>query len=502
MRSPNLDNPDRRGLAIAWRMLVASLVLIPPAVSVAQTSFQRTYGGPGSDCCYSVEQTRDGGFVLVGSTASSGAGEDDVYLVRIDATGGVLWTRTYGGTNVDCGQSVCQAADGGFVVAGYTYSFGAGARDIYLVRTDSIGDTIWTRTFGGAYDDLGYSVCEALDGNLVVAGYTGSFGAGSCDAILIKVDANGHALWSQTFGGTDFDAAFSVRPAADGFILAGCTWSTGAGADDVYLVKTDSGGRMQWSRTFGGANGDIGSSVRRTGDGGYIVAGTTASFNAVWDGIYLIRTGPAGDTLWTRVIDGRDYDEATSVDLCPDGGYIVAGRTFSSGAGNDDAYLVRTGASGDTVWTRTFGGLGSDGGTSVLVARDSGYAVAGCTESFGAGASDMLLVKTDAGGRIGVLEPAATGARLPGLELSCRPNPMSDRALISYSAPDGAPVSLSVFGLSGRLVARLPVGAVSRGTVRWYGCDAAGQRLPPGTYLCRLVAASGCAVTTAVILLP
>ena len=216
-------------------------------------------GGAADDWAYSVQQTADGGYIVAGYTNSFGAGDYDFYLVKTNSQGDTLWTRTYGGSDDDWAYSVQQTADGGYIVAGYTYSFGAGDDDFYLVKTNSQGDTLWTRTYGGSGDDEAYSVQQTADGGYIVAGYTSSFGAGSGDFYLVKTNSQGDTLWTRTYGGSGYDGAYSVQQTADGgYIVAGYTGSFGAGSDDFYLVKTNSQGDTLWTRTYGGSSNDDG----------------------------------------------------------------------------------------------------------------------------------------------------------------------------------------------------------------------------------------------------
>ena len=204
----------------------------------------------------------------------------------------IRFIKTYGGTSDDYGYSVEQTADGGYIIAGQTTSFGAGNSDVYLIKTDASGNTTWTKTFGGAYSDVARSVQPTADGGYIIAGYTESFGAGSYDVYLIKTDTT----WTKTFGGTSHDYGYSVEPTADGgYIIAGSTRSFGAGIDDVYLIKTDAIGNATWTITFGGTDFDYGQSVRQTSDGGYIIAGYTSSFGAGFYDVYLIKTDANGN---------------------------------------------------------------------------------------------------------------------------------------------------------------------------------------------------------------
>ena len=261
------------------------LVLITVVISMNQafaqppdTLWTKTFGGSDDDYGYSVQQTGDGGYILVGFTCSYGAGGLEVYLIKTDAGGNQLWTRTFGGSYHDNGNSVQQTDDGGYIIAGGTESYGAGNFDVYLIKTDATGDTIWTKTFGGSDDDYGYTVQQTSDGGYIIAGYTNSYGAGGYDVYLIKTDSSGIEQWSRTFGGSDYDYGFSVQQTGDsGYIITGETSSYGAGGLDVYLIKTDAGGNQQWSQTFGGSSDDGSWSVQQTGDGGYIIAGLTST---------------------------------------------------------------------------------------------------------------------------------------------------------------------------------------------------------------------------------
>ncbi|MBI4691570.1 MAG: carboxypeptidase regulatory-like domain-containing protein [Nitrospirae bacterium] len=367
--------------------------------STSETSsitFTKTFGG--SDCEFgrSAQQTSDGGYIIVGSTYSYGAGNYDVYLIKTDSSGNTSWTKTFGGSNSDSGYSVQQTSDGGYVIVGYTYSYGAGSADVYLIKTDSSGNTIWTKTFGGGRYDYGWSVQQTSDGGYIIAGGTDSYGAGNYDVYLIKTDSSGNTTWTKTFGDSYSDYGYSVQQTSDGgYVIIGYTYSYGAGYSDVYLIKTDSNGNATWTKTFGGGDWDSAYSVQQTSDGGYIIAGITYSYGAGSADVYLIKTDSSGNTAWTKTFGGSGYDYGYSVRQTSDGGYIVVGYTYSYGAGNCDVYLIKTDPDGNTAWTKTFGGSGYDFGYMVRQTSDGGYAIIGDTES-----SDIYFIKTDAEGNV------------------------------------------------------------------------------------------------------
>ena len=309
--------------------------------SLGDTLWTKTFGGTAYDMGSSVKQTTDGGYVISGRTSSFGVGPGDVYLIKTDSLGDTLWTKTFGDTAFEIGVCVQQTTDGGYIVTGETGSYGAGGSDVYLIKTDSLGDTLWTKTFGGTDYDCGWSVQQTTDGGYIITGETSSFGAGSGDAYLIKTDSLGDTLWTKTFGGTDYECGMSVRQIIDGgYIVTGETFSYGAGSCDAYLIKTDSLGDTLWTRTFGGSSSDAGYSVQQTTNGGYIITGFTSGYGASFD-VYLIKTDSLGDTLWTKILGGPDIDVAASVQQTTDGGYIVCGQTASYGSGSTDVWLLK-----------------------------------------------------------------------------------------------------------------------------------------------------------------
>lgn len=375
--------------------VLLSLLLVAAALAQepGDILWTQTYGGSGDDYGQSVQQTTDGGYIIAGYTDSFGAGNVDFYLVKTDANGDALWTQTYGGDGWDFSYSVQQTTDDGYIIGGYSTSFGAGDADFYLVKTDADGVGIWAQIYGGSEHDYGHSVRQTTDGGYIMTGYTRSFGAGDYDIYLVKTNADGQPLWTSTYGGSQRDYAKSVRQTIDGgYIIAGYTECFGAGDYDIYLVKTNADGYALWTNTYGGSNYDNSQSVQQTTDGGYIVVGRTDSFGPGGD-IYLVKTDVNGGAQWTHNYGGANNDYGRSVQQTNDGGYIIASNTNSSGAGGYDAYLVKTDADGDILWTRTYGGSGDDYGQSVKQTTDGGYIVAGYADSFAAGDHDVYMVR-------------------------------------------------------------------------------------------------------------
>jgi hypothetical protein len=402
-------------------MAVSFICVLMPGSAIGQQAWQKRFGGSDQEIGYDVQQTFDGGYIVVGMTNSFGAGSFDVYAVKTDSFGTGMWSRVWGGTGGEVAYAVVQAADSGYVIAGGTSSFGSGDGDVWLIKTNAAGDTLWSKTYGGASREMATSIGRTAGGGYIMAGYTQSYGPGTPaqpNVWLILTDGSGNPFWTKTYGRDSLDFANSVQQTLDGgFIIAGQTSSFGAGSDDVYLIKTNGGGDTVWTRTYGGTGVDRGNSVRQTTDTGYIIAGSTTSFGAGSSDMYLIKTNAAGDTLWTETYGGTASDNGSCVRQTTDGGYIVVGQTMSFGAGGADFYIVKTNAAGDTLWTRTFGAESLDVATAVRQTSDGGYIVAGFADPPGtSGVYDMHVIKMAPDSVGGIQESPKPLAASPGPE--------------------------------------------------------------------------------------
>jgi len=352
--------------------------------------WNRTYGRVGNEIAYSIVRTSDGGYVLAGYTDSYGAGYRDFWLIKTDPAGTLLWSKTYGGAYYDEAYSVVGDTD--YALAGYTLT-PIHLNDFWLVKTDSSGNVVWNKTYGGRGGDVATSMVQ--DGGYVLVGYTDSYGAGGNDFYLVKTDLWGNMVWNRTYGGRSEDTASCIIRTSDGgYAIAGKTYSFGAGSWDFWLVKTDSSGNVVWNKTYGGEDSEVASSVVQSSDGGYALAGYTMSYGAGFGDFWLVVTDPNGNAQWNRTYGGTNNEYASSIIQNSDGGYAIAGRTYSFGAGSWDFWLVKTDTVGNMLWNRTYGGTGWDEAYSMVETSDGGYAIAGETSSYGAGNYDFLLVKT------------------------------------------------------------------------------------------------------------
>ena len=426
----------------------------------------KTIGGINGDQGNFAQQTTDGGYIIIANTTSFGAGANDIWLIKTDDSGDTSWTKTFGAGGNDGGNYVQQTTDGGYIIAGQNASFGP--VDGWLLKTDSSGDTLWTKFFGGGGFDYINCVQQTSNGGYIIAGRTNSFGASSYDAWLLKTDSSGDTLWTKTFGGSANEYGSSVDTTSDGgYVIAGITSSFGAGHNDVWLIRTDGDGDTLWTKAYGGSNDEWALSVQETSDGGFVVTGTTDSFGAGLNDIWLIKTDGSGDTLWTKTYGGMMYDWGTSVQQTTDGGYIIAGYTDSFGAGNDDMLLIRTDNSGNTLWMKTLGGGTNDRGSSVQQTADGGYIVAGLTGSSGAGGLDVWLIKIAPD--ITEIEETRQSFVYDYQLHQNYPNPFNPVTTIRFDLPQSTKVQLIVYDILGRKVAtrvneKMPAG---RHEVAW-----------------------------------
>jgi hypothetical protein len=467
-------------LSVAMLLLQSNILSQAP-----DTLWTKTFGrGNSPDVGNSVQQTSDGGYIVAGSTRLSGGIDEDVYLIKADSSGDTLWTRTFGGIDWDIGNSVQQTSDGGYIIAGWSGNplFDHG---VYLIKTDSSGDTLWTKTFGGYNQSEGNSVQQTSDGGYIVTGFL--FSTSGQNVYLIKTDSSGDTLWTKTYGGIYEDGGNSVQQTSDGgYIVAGFTRSFGTSGQNVYLIKTNSLGDTLWTKIYGGSDcWDRGNSVQQTSDGGYIVAGSKSPLYSDNSDIYIIKTNSSGDTLWTKTFGGIDHEEGHSVRQTNDGGYIVAGISWDSNF-NSDVYLLKTDSLANTIWTKTFGGIRYYMRYSIQQTSGGGYIVAGSKTSLGAGDSDVWLIK--------LAPESPTAIRSYDNQIPSNysisqnyPNPFNPSTTIKYSVPKVSFVTIKIYDVLGSEVATLlneekPVGT--------YELSWSAANLSSGVYFYQLKAGS------------
>lgn len=366
------------------------------------TAFGYAYGSYGDEVGRAIALMPDSGYILAGSTGSFGNGASDVYILRIDSLGKVIWSKVYGGPNVDRAEAIDCHADGTCVLAGFTNSFGNGSYNVYVLKINLNGDTLWTATYGGSEWDMAYKIKRTQDGGYIICGETYSNSAGENDMLLLKISQNGEWEWEKRYGGALRDVARDVVQLPDGgFALTGYTESTGYGKYDIALIRTDSWGDTLFTRSYGGVKDDYGFGLHfNPADQTLLIAGSTENFGAVNLDFFALRTNLTGDTIWTNRVNGPDFDdEWFAVSMNNTGEYIFTGYSYSIiGAGYEDVFFMKLTSNNQITHLTTFGWLEYERGYGILQTPYDGYAFVATTNSFGSGNKDVFFIKTKANG--------------------------------------------------------------------------------------------------------
>jgi len=441
---------------------------------------------------HDVRQTSDGGYIVLGEGFYwTGDFLDDfngfLCLIKTDAYGNVLWSKVYdAGDSADYGASVQQTSDGGYIVAGGTNSFGAGSYDVYLIKTDANGDILWSKVYGGMSDDRAFSIQQTIDGGYIVAGETKSFGTGGYNVYLIKADANGNILWTKIFGDTLGGGgwAYSIKQTFDGgYIIAG----------DLYgrdcLIKTDAMGGIQWAKTYGYGTGRI---VEQTTDGGFITTGMSLG------DVILIKINGSGDIVWSKIFrKPNDKGLSKSVQQTADGGYIL-GINFEisefegtvlikTDANGDTLWTKDYGACValdciEFCHQTTDGGyifVGFAGNLQFHLAKTDVYGNIQCNSSY----ANIILADTstvasfvtpiiiDSGGQVNNVATIVSNIafsdtvwciitglpdEINSLNIEIYPNPTSGKLTIKFSFTDQLQTEITIYNLLGKLIYKIP----------------------------------------------
>ncbi|MCS7202045.1 MAG: hypothetical protein NZ841_04650 [Dictyoglomus sp.] len=367
-----------------------------------KVTWRKIHGYSKNELVNSCIETRDGSYLFAGmSNSKNPNGEDDFYLLKIDKWGNVLGEWFHYGERDDNAQCVIETSDGGILVLGESYSYATGiSKDLYVVKLDKKGNIVWAKNFGGVDMDGGRSAIEDSDGNYILVGWTRSFGAGNSDFYMIKLSPNGEQLWSKTWGGRNFDEANCILESEDGnYLIAGYTLSFGGGGKDIALIKIDKNGNLVWYRTYGGARDDSASAIIKTIDGNYLLVGSTFSYGSKGD-IYVLKVNSAGNIIWERNFGGEESEEGVCVVNTKDGGFVIVGSTRSYGVMGLGVYILKISSSGEPLWYKVYDGEGDDEGRTVLELEDGSLLVGGLTRSWGAQASDVLILKLNFKGEL------------------------------------------------------------------------------------------------------
>ena len=387
--------------------LVSSNLQTANSVEPSSVIWSKTFGGDGMDACTSMVQTTDGGFALLGFAHSFDTGS---WLIKTDAYGNMEWNKTIGGVNQGA-NSFIQTLDGGFAFVGTDHNASAVGGYIpvgslpegywsyvWLAKTDDAGNMEWNRTYGevtGYYH--GSALVQTADGGYALVGNSFSSDLEYEDLLLIKTDSRGNMEWSKSYGGSEKESDPKlVQTLDEGFALVSRTYTRAlyvGGYADVWLVKTDGSGNVEWSKTYGGAGMDYPTSLIQLLDGSFVIAGGTSSFGDGGEDFLLIKTDNHGNVEWNYTYGTASPDNLPSLVQTSDGGFALAGYTHTDPLA--DFLLVKTDSLGNILWNQTYLGGAVLGLPSLIQTADGGFVLSGGKGSFETGDYDFWLIKTD-----------------------------------------------------------------------------------------------------------
>jgi hypothetical protein len=443
--------------------------------------WQKNFGGTDSDEAKSIQQTSDGGFVVVGNTYSldndvaSNHGLCDSWIVKMNGSGVPEWKKSFGGTGIDLSNAIQQTVDGGYIFTGWSNSIDGdvtgnfGFEDVWVVKLDNIGNIQWQKSFGGTGNDQSYDIQQTTDGGYIIAGISSSndidvsSNNGCFDYWIVKLNNTGIIQWQKSFGGSGCEYVSSIRQTTDGgYIVGGWTGSVDGdvtvnyGEYDYWIVKLDNSGIIQWQRSFGSLHDDQAYSIQQTSDNGYIIAGVSFLTADDDEGNYwVLKLDSLGLLQWEKPFGGTADDGAYSIQQTADGGYIVAGGSNSTdgdvttNSGSLDYWIVKINSSGDLIWEKSFGGTLDETPTSIQQTTDGGFIIAGwsvsndgdLTGSYGLG--DYWILKLN--------NPSTGFEEFDNFILSVYPNPVNDILNITGSKKTIGK-SYAIYDNQGRLV--------------------------------------------------
>jgi len=487
------------------RYVLLTLAFLNCALALAQTTpqieWQRCLGGGARDEGYALIQDPDGNYVVAASTfsvdgdvvAQHGGGE--MWVVKMDPVGAIIWAKTYGGSGGEGGFNICESSDGGYLVLGTTSSNDGdvsehhGLGDIWAVRLDLDGNIIWERAFGGSLNEEASGLTATADGGFLISGQSPSIDGdlttnqGGWDAWVLKLDATGNLEWQRSIGGSGMEILLAIQQTSDGgSISTGFTTSNNGdiignhGLFDMLVLKLSATGETQWQRILGGTGNEGGNAVAETTDGGFIVLGSADMNDGDVSGnhsntadAWLVRLNSTGDLLWQNCYGGTAYDNGTSIQTTEDGGFAFLGSTYSTNGdvtttnGALDFWLVRTNEIGQIQWQRTMGGGLEDQAQKIIRTVDGGFAAIGSTKSnnfdvsgYHGGEFDCWIVKLSA-------DPTSIQDLSSTFNIAIFPNPTHGDETITYTLERAALVQVEIHDVEGKLISTISSGIRASG---------------------------------------
>lgn len=428
-------------------------ILTIHTLSIAQITFSKIYEKSRLGYPWDVCETSDKGFIIVGQIWSD-INHNNVYLVKTDQYGDTLWTKSIGGTGDEYGHSVKQTTDKGYIIVGQTTPFGKESYDVYLIKINEKGETTWIKTLGGTGSDWGVSLQITDDEGYIISGRTTGFGYDWGNPYLIRTNSMGEIIWSKTPSGSSPGCSvFDFCVTTDGgYLIAGNTFGFNEGeAGHVFLVKTDSKGDKIWDKIYNNYTNNVGVSVKETPDGGYVLSGV--SYQAIPGNPYacvieLTKTDKLGTLLWKKTFSEGGYTFGHSVDNTIDGGFIISGKAINQKNNNTEVYLIKTNALGVTQWTKFYESLGNGyPGVIVKQSSDGGFMITGNAEGPYT-QSNVFLIKTDKNGKTSGIANSLSEKRGNGILVY----PTLADDVVTILRETGSKILVEIIDIHGRVI--------------------------------------------------
>jgi len=373
------------------------------------TYFAKTYGGSNIDYAAdvrAVQQTSDGGYIVCGGTKSYGGSDYDMWIVKLTSNGAVSWQKYFGGSSDDIALSIQETSDDGYIVAGYTKSYATptSAGDFWIIKLHENGTKNWSKTYGGSYWDAAYSVQQTNEGGYIVAGYTCSYGGTDKDFWILKLFSNGTRDWGKYYGNNSDEVAYSICQTSEddgyGYVVTGRTQSFGGADKDAWVIKLNNDGNLTWQNVYGNSSEDWGYSVSVASTGCIVVGGYTKSFGGADKDFWVLKLSAIGTILKQKYYGGGSDDLATTIQETNEGDFIITGGTNSYDGNGEDFWTLKLDDDLDIIWEKAYGGYNTERCYSVYQTSDGGYVMTGFTNSFGQGNWDFWVVKTGPNGAV------------------------------------------------------------------------------------------------------
>jgi len=453
------------------------------------STFDRIIGttGPnaGDDSPTSIKETTDGGYLIVGATQPVDQNYPQILAVKTDNYGKPQWIKTYGGNYNDIAYDAIELQDG-YIIIGSSDSYGSGSYDVFIMKIDKNGNLIWNKSFQTYYDENAYKIIPSPDNNFIICGDTKNTPDRSSNALVMKVNSNGDILWKKNYGDSGGEIANDIvlTPDKTSYVLTGVYSNPSTGKMDVLLIKIDTSGNIIWNKKIGGPEDDLGSSIDATTDGGFIVSGYTASYGNGGRDAMLIKLDASGNIQWLKTFGTSHNDSFSDVIRTSNDEFIATGyinEYFSLQFIYNNIFILKTDQNGNLIWQTQFGGPTDDLGLKVIPTNPNGYLILGVTSSF-APRSKIYLIKVNEEGKLTNVQtpPPPTIFTLN----QNYPNPFNSETIINFSIEKKSIISLKIYDILGRLVHTLL--NYEPKEPGYYSLSFNAQNLPSGVYIYKL----------------